>query len=160
MLPDIEAYENTYKMKNVEPNEFQKRKIKALQKGAEYIVSVLNSKENPILNNGDIYGSRVELYIDTHKNQMEILGMKQDDLVWLSFETLNKDYMGALNIYLHELCHRHGGDGDKDFTYALTSLNEAILLHLNNSESFSASTENSSAYAAFLEAKKMWSQEK
>ncbi|MFI3300613.1 MAG: hypothetical protein R3Y28_04245 [Candidatus Gastranaerophilales bacterium] len=47
---------------------------------------------------------------------------------WIDREYLSKtDFAELLSTWLHEICHKHGGDGTSEFTYKLTDLISGLL---------------------------------
>ena len=57
---------------------------------------------------------------DREKEKSVSLGQDNGTFVWLAREVMQMSYYDAMSVYLHELDHRHGHDGQREFSDSLT----------------------------------------
>ena len=105
-----------------EPSPEQTQRMEVLQEA----VALLQESFQKGSTRKDIQNKEMWLY--SQKDEKNIIsGQYKEKFVWMSNETIDKQFTAALATYLHELDHQYGTDQSAAFSYQVTNSMESIL---------------------------------
>ncbi len=128
MIPIETKYRQDQPQALVEPNEFEIKKIGIIKE-------VLKVLEPHILRADYKYSSsnfNPNIYI--FKEGGIFSGEHRSDGFWIGRGELKSPFERVLAVAIHEICHDYGGDGDANFTYALTDMLQALIRAVSSDE--------------------------
>lgn len=105
----------------VKPNEFEIKKIGIIKE-------VLNVLKPHILSaNFKYHSANFNPNIYIFEENSIFSGEHRKDGFWIGRSEMRSNFERVLATTIHEICHEYGGDGDANFTYALTDMLQAIF---------------------------------